>query len=183
MAPPVVEIMVLDIVINAIWFILPAWMGNMLACTFGGGKPIDGGTYFVDGRPLLGKGKTIRGFLVGVVSAVIVAVIQQIIWTPYDFNPFIFGLLMGCGAMMGDLLKSFIKRRINISSGKPFPPFDQIDFICGALAFYYIAGPVVLNTFYPLSWGIIIILFVLTPLAHLSTNAIGYKLGMKDVWW
>jgi CDP-diglyceride synthetase len=29
----------------------------------------------------------------------------------------------------------------------------------------------------------VFVLLVLTPLAHLSTNAIGYKLGMKDVWW
>jgi CDP-2,3-bis-(O-geranylgeranyl)-sn-glycerol synthase len=183
MAPPIVEMMVLDIMIHAVWFILPAWMGNMLACTFGGGNPIDGGKNFSDGRRLLGKGKTIRGLLVGIVSAVIVALIQWVIWTPYEFNPLIFGLLMGCGAMMGDLVKSFIKRRINISSGRPFPPFDQIDFICGAIALYYIAGPYILNRYYPLTWEMVIILLVLTPIAHLSTNAIGYTLGMKNVWW
>jgi CDP-2,3-bis-(O-geranylgeranyl)-sn-glycerol synthase len=183
MVPPVVEMMVLDIMIHAIWFILPAWIGNMLACTFGGGRPIDGGRNFIDGRPLLGKGKTIRGLLVGISSSVMVALIQSIIWAPYEFNPFLFGLLMGCGAMMGDLLKSFIKRRINISSGRPFPPFDQIDFICGAIALYYIVGPSILHVYYPLTWEMVFVLLVLTPLAHLSTNAIGYKLGMKDVWW
>lgn len=183
MGSSIVELMALDIVIRAVWFILPAWIGNMLACTFGGGKPLDGGRNFIDGRPLLGKGKTIRGLCVGILSAVGVAVFQWATWTPYEFNPIVFGIIMGSGAMSGDIVKSFIKRRINISSGRPFPPFDQIDFICGALAAYYVIGPLILNHFYPLTWEMVLTLFILTPLAHVSTNAIGYSLGMKDVWW
>ena len=173
--------MVLEEMLKAVWFILPAWIGNMLACTFGGGRPIDGGRTFNDGRPILGKGKTVRGFFVGVFFAILVAVIQY--FFHYTFNPVVFGMLMGTGAMLGDMVKSFFKRRLNVQSGRPFPPFDQLDFIAGALAMYYILGPYVLNDFYQLSWQTLVIIVVLTPLAHLSLNVIGYRLGLKDVWW
>jgi CDP-2,3-bis-(O-geranylgeranyl)-sn-glycerol synthase len=173
--------MVLEEMLKAVWFIMPAWIGNMLACTFGGGRPIDGGRTFIDGRPVLGKGKTVRGFFVGVFFAITVAVVQSFLH--YTFNPVAFGLLMGTGAMLGDLVKSFFKRRLNVQSGRPFPPFDQLDFIAGALAMYYILGPYVLNDFYQLSWQALLVIVVLTPLAHLSLNVIGYKLGLKDVWW
>ena len=173
--------MVLEEMLKAVWFIMPAWIGNMLACTFGGGRPIDGGRTFIDGRPVLGKGKTVRGFFVGVFFAILVAVIQYIFHS--TFNPVIFGMLMGTGAMLGDLVKSFFKRRLNVQSGRPFPPFDQLDFIAGALVMYYILGPYVLNDFYQLSWQTLVIIVVLTPLAHLSLNVIGYKLGLKNVWW
>lgn len=163
------------------WFILPAWAGNMLACTFGGGRPIDGGRTFIDGRPLLGKGKTVRGVCVGVFSAVGVALAQSFVY--YTMNPVVFGLLMGVGAMFGDIVKSFVKRRLNIQSGRPFPPFDQLDFVLGALALYYVVGPYVLNDFYYLSWEALVVIVVLTPLVHLSFNAIGYALDMKEVWW
>lgn len=175
------KVMILQGVGLAVWFILPAWAGNMLACTFGGGRPIDGGRTFTDGRPLLGKGKTVRGVCVGIFSAVCVAVLQSFVY--YTFNPLAFGLLMGVGAMLGDITKSFVKRRLNIDSGRPFPPFDQLDFIMGALALYYIVGPYVLNDFYYLSWEGLLVIVVLTPLMHLSFNAIGYRLDMKNVWW
>ncbi len=173
--------MILEEMYNAVWFILPAWLGNMLACTFGGGRPIDGGRNFADGRPLLGKGKTIRGVCVAIFSAVCVAIVQSFV--NYTFNPLIFGLLMGSGAMLGDIVKSFFKRRLNIKSGNPFPPFDQLDFILGAFALYYGIGPYVLNHFYSLSGWTIVFIFVLTPLAHVLMNVVGYVLGLQDVWW
>lgn len=173
--------MILEIVWKPLWFILPAWAGNMLACTFGGGRPIDGGRTFIDGRPLLGKGKTVRGFCVGVSSAVSVAVVQSFVL--YTFNPLIFGLLMGIGAMLGDMTKSFFKRRFNVDSGKPLPLFDQLDFVVGSLGMYYVFGPLLFEPFYSLSWEAVLVIAVVTPLMHLLFNSIGYLLGMKEVWW
>ncbi len=173
--------MIVEEIGNALWFILPAWIGNMLACTFGGGSPIDRGKSFIDGRPILGKGKTVRGLCVGITTAIIMAVIQSLF--KYTFNPLLFGFLMGSGAMLGDMVKSFFKRRLNIESGKPLPLFDQLDFIAGALAMYYIFGPYLFDNFYALGWQAIVIIVVLTPLAHLSLNVVGYKLNMQDVWW
>ncbi|MBU7013577.1 MAG: CDP-2,3-bis-(O-geranylgeranyl)-sn-glycerol synthase [Theionarchaea archaeon] len=173
--------MVLEEIFNAVWFILPAWIGNMLACTFGGGRPIDGGRTFVDGNPFLGKGKTVRGLAVGILSAIIVASIQSVM--EYTFNPVIFGFLMGSGAMLGDMVKSFFKRRLNIQSGRPLPLLDQLDFVIGALVMYYLFGPHVLSNFRALPGVTIAIVVILTPAAHLSLNVLGYKLGLKNVWW
>jgi CDP-2,3-bis-(O-geranylgeranyl)-sn-glycerol synthase len=180
--------MILTELWQGVWFILPAWAGNMLACTFGGGRPIDGGKTFTDGRPILGKGKTIRGVCVGVFSAIGVALAQRYVLSFFDlydywFNPYIFGMLMGGGAMIGDLVKSFVKRRLDFPSGSPFPPFDQLDFIAGALVMYYGVGPYVLNRFYHLTWKPLLAIVVISPLIHLLFNIIGYKLNMKDVWW
>lgn len=173
--------MILQGVLQGVWFILPAWACNMMACTFGGGRPIDGGRSFIDGRPLLGKGKTVRGLCVGVSSAVGVAILQSFVI--YTVHPIAFGLLLGVGAMLGDIAKSFLKRRLNIESGRPFPPFDQLDFIIGALALYYVVGPYVLSDFYYPSWGSLMVILLLTPFMHLSLNVVGYKLDKKEVWW
>ncbi len=173
--------MLLEEIGKAVWFILPAWFGNMLACTFGGGRPIDGGRNFRDGRPIFGKGKTVRGACVGISVAVGVAILQS--FFHYTMNPFLFGALMGSGAILGDMTKSFLKRRLNIDSGRPFPPFDQLDFIMGALFLYYLVGPHILNDFYFLAWETFLIILVLTPIVHLTLNVIGYALDMKDVWW
>lgn len=73
--------------------------------------PLDAGAVFPDGRPLLGSSKTIRG----VVAAILVTA---------GCAPLL-GLDAGVGAavagvaMAGDLLSSFIKRRLG------FPPSSQ----------------------------------------------------------
>ena len=43
------------------------------------------------------------------------------------------GLRFGIGAMAGDAVKSFFKRRADVPSGERWFPFDQIDFVVGAL--------------------------------------------------
>ena len=50
----------------SIWLGLPAWIANATPVIFGGGRPIDGGRFMRDGHRILGDGKTIRGFIVGV---------------------------------------------------------------------------------------------------------------------
>jgi CDP-2,3-bis-(O-geranylgeranyl)-sn-glycerol synthase len=45
---------------------------------------------------------------------------------------------MSFGAIFGDLIESFIKRRLKIPSGAPFTPRDQTDYIVGMIVFSYI---------------------------------------------
>lgn len=85
------------------------------------------------------------------------------------------GFLLSFGALIGDLIGSFIKRRLNLERGHPTPPLDQLDFIVGALVFSFII-------FIP-PLEIIIVLLVLTPMIHLTANIIGYKLGLKKEPW
>lgn len=98
-------------------------------------KPIDLGVT-VRGKRLLGENKTIRGFVVGVCAAAIVGFLLSLITNekPYEFfgSAIVFGAATGAGALLGDSIKSFFKRRMNFKPGQLWIPFDQIDFVVGA---------------------------------------------------
>ncbi|MDR4520895.1 MAG: CDP-archaeol synthase [Nitrosomonas sp.] len=79
--------------------------------------PIDFGCRFADGKPLFGDAKTWRG-LVG--SLLITSLSAQMI----GLDPGT-GLLAASGAMCGDLLSSFLKRRLGMRSSTRAPLLDQ----------------------------------------------------------
>jgi len=72
---------------------------------------LDGGLAFVDGRPVFGKSKTIRGIVVAILAATAGA--------PLIGLSLATGAMVGAAAMAGDLFSSFLKRRFN------FPPSSQ----------------------------------------------------------
>src|SRR3989440_3947403 len=88
-------------------------------------------------RRWLGTHKTVLGFVVGVLAAMLVTFAQRgLAWSgsivAYEEWPLL-GLLFGVGAMAGDSAKSFFKRRLGVEPGRPRIPFDQLDFVLGAL--------------------------------------------------
>ncbi len=171
---------------------LPAYIANMapvFAQKFGAlkflARPVDGGRTF-RGQPIFGNNKTWRGFLVGVVAAVAVSWLQYFLYqfpvfrtiSLLDYpesNPWFLGFLLGFGALFGDLIKSFFKRRVNLKPGARWIPFDQIDFALGALVF---VAPV----YFP-SWPAVIFILLLSPVLHIATNNIGYLLRIKNTRW
>ena len=80
--------------------------------------PIDGNIRFVDGRPLFGPSKTIRGV---VVSLLVTALAAPLIGLQFGI-----GLLVAATAMAGDLLSSFLKRRFGLASSSKATGLDQI---------------------------------------------------------
>jgi len=80
--------------------------------------PIDGSIRFVDGRPLLGPSKTIRGVAVSLLVTVLAA--------PLIGLQFKIGLLVAAAAMTGDLLSSFLKRRFGLAPSSKATGLDQI---------------------------------------------------------
>ena len=80
--------------------------------------PLDAGKTFIDGRPLLGSSKTIRGIVVAVLATSACAPVLGIAWTT--------GLLVGVAAMAGDLISSFIKRRMGRPPSSRALGLDQI---------------------------------------------------------
>ena len=154
---------VIQLIINALVFILPAYFANAAPVVFGGGAPIDGGRKFFDGRHIFGPGKSIRGFIVGLIAGLLIGSLQ---------GRWMAGLLLALGALFGDLLGSFIKRRLGAKRGESAPGLDQLGFLALAILF-------VLPVQVP-SLSIVIVLFLMTPMIHLGTNFIGYKLGFKD---
>jgi CDP-2,3-bis-(O-geranylgeranyl)-sn-glycerol synthase len=82
---------------------------------------------------------------------------------------------MSIGALTGDLVGSFIKRRIKLPRGRPAPLLDQLDFLAGAL--------IITLPFHPLIPFHLFILLVLTPLIHFVANIFGYILRFKKEPW
>lgn len=82
------------------------------------GAPLDFGATFLDGRPLLGPGKTIRGVVAAVVATALMA------W-PLGIPPSV-GALVGAVSMAGDALASFVKRRLGVASSGRAIGLDQI---------------------------------------------------------
>ncbi len=178
----------LELILRTIWLLLPAYTPNNFAVLFGGGKPLDLGKRFIDGRRILGDGKTIRGFVSGVIGGVFVAHLQILIenlagfhiYSTLDYPSFLkLVFLLSFGAMLGDSLGSFVKRRFGFERGKSFPILDQLTFLIVA---YLMASGV--DVFYKLfTWDVIIAGILITPVLHLSVNVLAYKLHLKDVWW
>lgn len=129
----------------------------------------------------LGAHKTWRGFIFGVLTGELIYLFQ------YFFNPEVlslfnyqeyswaWGFLLGFGALAGDAIKSFFKRRLNIKPGRPWIPFDQIDYALGAL--------IVASFIFPLTWQIWLIIILSGIILHSLSNLIGYALKIKDVPW
>ena len=161
----------LQLLVLAIWSILPAYVANAAPVVLGGGRPIDGGRKFTDGRPIFGPGKSILGFVAGLIAGSVFAMLQGVaVGLLYSYS--LRGFLLALGALTGDLLGSFIKRRINLARGAAAPGLDQLGFVVLALLF---ASPL----FVP-GWEVILTILVITPPIHLATNFIGHKLKLKD---
>jgi CDP-2,3-bis-(O-geranylgeranyl)-sn-glycerol synthase len=138
----------------------------------------------LNGKPLLGVNKTWRGLFFGVIFAIVVAYIQHrltsagyfTIYILYHYDSWLlFGILMGLGAILGDSVKSFFKRRISIAPGKSFVPFDQIDFVLGAGLFSMILVS--------LSFLEFIVILCLSFTLHILVNHIAFYLRIRKEKW
>jgi len=158
----------LDAIIEALKFIFPAYCANAAPVIFGGGKPIDLGRKFTDGKPIFGKNKTFRGFISGLIIGTLVGLAENIF---FGYSPF-FGFITSLGALIGDLLESFIKRRIGIGPGEIFPLADQLDFVLGAICFSFLVMPPKID--------VLIITLIITPPIHLATNFLAYLFKLKE---
>ncbi len=163
----------------AMWFIFPAYCANAAPVIFGGGKPMDFGKTFFDGKPFLGSHKTFRGFLAGIIVGTLVGLVQTLIYEQvlFQYSPqfqysILLGFVLSLGALTGDLIESFIKRRLNRSPGSSIPVADQIDFILGAFLFSILVSP-------PSLPAALIILLITIPI-HLLTNIGAALLNMKN---
>jgi len=150
----------------AIYRFLPAYLANASAMAFGGGRTIDGGRLFVDGKPIFGSHKTVRGAMAGVIAGSMVGLAQ---------GDVVLGILMGLGAIIGDLAGAFLKRRLSLAPGAPLPVMDQFDFLFAAYLFssYSLQLP-------PSS---ILLVFICTPAVHAVSNYFSCLLGIKEVPW
>lgn len=175
-------------VATALWAMLPAYVPNNAAVLAGGGRPIDGGRTW-GGRRVLGDGKTWRGTAAGTLAGTLLAlalnaangaVAGAIDVSLPEFPPSA-AMGLALGAMLGDIGASFLKRRTGRARGASFPGLDQLDFVVGALALAALAAPSWFGATFTLP--VVVAVLVVTPVLHVTTNAIAYWLGLKDEPW
>lgn len=166
-----------------VWFFLPVGFANMAPVFFRHGlaglaKPIHVHWF--------GAHKTWRGLFVATIMGGVIFMVQYSLaslWpvfqniSPYRYEtfPIWFGFMFGGAAILGDLIKSYVKRRFHVVAGAPWFPFDQIDFLLGGLLALMVFITIPLSHWViVLGAGIII---------HVLTNQLGYRLKLKDHPW
>ena len=178
---------IMSLLLICFYFMLPAYFANMAPVIVKKINflkiPIDLGGK-INNKPIFGENKTIRGLVFGVLFAVIIVYIQfifhennillELALIDYS-NWLLIGFLLGFGAIIGDLVESFFKRRLNYAPGKPFVPFDQIDFVLGSLIFVF---PIV-----NLSINKIFIIILLSFVLHIIVNHSAFYLKIRNEKW
>lgn len=161
-------------ILYPIIYIFPAYVANALPVIFGGGKdPLDFKKK-LGGKRIFGDHKTVRGTLSGLIGGVIVGYLESIVFG-LGFMLAV-SVLLVVGAIFGDLLGSFIKRRMGWESGRSVPVLDQYGFFVFALVFAFWLGNL------PTWYGLIFIT-VLTGILHMLTNIGAHRLKLKKVPW
>ena len=161
-------------ILLAAYFFIPAYIANM--------TPVFIRKWNVFSWPLskklFGAHKTWRGLIFGVFAAVIVAGLQDLIWPSLSVAPGewpAIGFLLGFGALAGDAVKSFFKRKAGVKPGGRWIPWDQIDYIIGALLLVSIVH-------FP-GWNVVIILLIISFIGHFVVSKIGYAMGIRRHPW
>jgi CDP-2,3-bis-(O-geranylgeranyl)-sn-glycerol synthase len=144
--------------------------------------PVDLNRVFIDGRRVLGDGKTYEGLVMGVVLGTLVGylvdyVVYLVTGSVFKYPSILDSLVMSIAALLGDMLGAFIKRRLGLRRGEPAPLLDQLDFLLASLLALYIINPSLLTV------PIIVTAVLITPPIHLATNTGAYLLGLKNEPW
>ncbi|HIQ50042.1 MAG TPA: CDP-2,3-bis-(O-geranylgeranyl)-sn-glycerol synthase [Nanoarchaeota archaeon] len=171
---------------RTLYFVISPYAANAFPPLVKGKHPIDFGKNFFDGHRILGDGKTWEGLFGGLAFGTFCGTIA---WLFYDelnsialtnnfslpyISPFS-AFILSLGALLGDLLGSFIKRRFGMQRGAPAPFLDQLDFLAGA----FLLGSFVTE----ISLGIVIWAVPMTLIIHRISNIIGYLLKLKKEPW
>ena len=94
---------------------------------------IDGGATFIDGRPLFGSSKTVRGLMLSILATTAFAPLIGLDWR--------IGALVALMAMIGDLSSSFLKRRMGLDPSDRAIGLDRFlnpCFACWPVRFSYL---------------------------------------------
>jgi len=176
----------------ALWFFIPAGIANVMPVLVAKipwlkryTAPIDAG-FVWRGKRVLGDHKTWRGLIAGIIGATLALAMQQYLFVhnnwlstmvgeriDYSSLPtLIVGPLFAIGALGGDAIESFFKRRFNIAPGRSWFPFDQTDYIIG--------GALATAPFIRLHAGEYCLLLLVWLVIHVLSTVAGYLLGLKD---
>jgi hypothetical protein len=154
----VVQLLILVGVANASPLVTKKIFGEAFAF------PLDGGAVFIDGRPLLGGAKTIRGIVASLIATPIAAALMGLGWE--------LGALVAGAAMAGDLVSSFVKRRLGFPPSSMAVGLDQIP----ESLFPFIAA----SWFFPVTLLDMVAGTVIFLVCEIAVSRILFKLRMRD---
>jgi len=178
-------------ILFALWFFLPAGVANMAPIPISKvpglsrlDAPMDFGASF-RGVRIFGAHKTWRGLAAGIIAAILTLWLQQYAVESYGWFaeratsvdylslPTVWlGVVFAVGALGGDAIKSFFKRRRGKAPGQVWLPYDLIDHIVGAAV---LAIPFVL-----FDWWIYPVVFVIWLFVNLMVSYTSYLLHLKE---
>ncbi len=185
---------VIELMMIGVWVFLPAMLPNSAAVVFGGGTKIDFGRSW-RGKRIFGDGKTWRGLFGGALSGIALGLALIGISHPFDpvnhwgFGSFEQGIAiittLSFGAVLGDLMGAFIKRRMGMERGKKAPLLDQYDFVLGSFLLTAVFNYSWVYGTYFAGWHLAALAFLLFIMfgLHRAVNIIGYKMGLKKEPW
>lgn len=182
---------------RVLWMLLPAYIASSFA-TFSRGKgpPMDLGRIWPgDGGRVLGTSKTWLGFLIGGLSGIPFGLLEAylMIRAPPNlalmpvYGPTLLAALplvamISIGAMTGDALGSFIKRRRGRPSGTRSVLLDPLPLVVLPIVLGLILYPSVFLFAFG-SIEAVLWLIVFTVGLHMLFNRLGYRMGTKRVPW
>jgi len=125
--------------------------------------PLDGGLRLSDGQPLFGRSKTWRGLVSGVLACAVFAPVMGL--------GVLFGVIFAALALGGDLISSFIKRRMALEPSARASGLDQLPESVVPVAFAWWQ----LN--FPLWQAIGVVLLFVT--ANMVFSPLLYRIGIR----
>jgi CDP-2,3-bis-(O-geranylgeranyl)-sn-glycerol synthase len=173
----------LDLIFQIIIFYAPAYAANISNSLSYylrekiHDPPLDGGRKFMDGKRILGDSRRVSEVLFAIPTALFVGFIEGLFFGSITFC-ILFGFLQGIGVIIGSIIWSFFKRRLNIAERKFIGPtiiLDWTNHLLGATLFLLLLVKIEFLFF--------IYAFIFTLITHPILCYGGYKLGLKKVPW
>jgi CDP-2,3-bis-(O-geranylgeranyl)-sn-glycerol synthase len=152
------QLLTLLVVANGTPIVAAKILGQTLAA------PVDGGTAYLDGRPLFGSSKTLRGLVISIVATTLLAPLIGLNWR--------IGALVALMAMVGDLASSFLKRRTGLAPSEQAIGLDQIpESLLPLLA---------CALFLPLTFLDVVVATTMFLVGELALSRLLFKLHIRD---
>jgi CDP-2,3-bis-(O-geranylgeranyl)-sn-glycerol synthase len=172
--------------VKALLIIFPAYAANGFPPLARGHRPIDLKIKWIDGNRIFGNGKTIEGTVFGLFAGFIIGALEAFLYSDLNayamqfgvtlpvINLFV-GFMIALGALFGDMIGSFLKRRFKLKRGADVPLLDQWNFVIGAVLFSF--------WFTEITIWMFLIMLVITPIVHRIANIIAHRIKVKKEPW
>ncbi|MCB1672803.1 MAG: CDP-archaeol synthase [Gammaproteobacteria bacterium] len=175
--------------LNVLWFLIPAGVANLIPPIAARvmpnwSTPLDFGLHW-RGRQLLGSHKTVRGLVIGTLMGALAHQVQVLLAhqsasladlavSPQFYQYWWLGAWLGFTALLGDALKSLVKRQLQIAPGRPWLPWDKFDWVLGCLAGSWFL--------LPLTPGFAVTALIAGLMLSTLGRIVGFWLSISDKW-